>query len=139
MIQLSDRDSLTKLFSDTNDLKTLLPALNGCCFVVNQSIKRILNKALTLKEYAPDLDTDFASAASDLQSMLCRELCASYGDQLLTILTHKDKAQGSKPDSMEEEEWNKIQSKYNSAVEARKNLDNVRYHAFINISEHIKF
>ena len=35
MIQLSDRDSLTKLFSDTTDLKTLLPALNGCCFVVN--------------------------------------------------------------------------------------------------------
>jgi len=40
---------------------------------------------------------------------------------------------------MEEEEWNKIQSKYKSAVEARKNIDNVLYHAFINISERIKF
>ena len=49
MIQLSDRDSLTKLFSDTTNLKNLLPALNGCCFAVNQSMKRILNKALTLK------------------------------------------------------------------------------------------
>ena len=40
--------------------------------------------------------------------MLCKELCASYGDQLVVILENKDKVQGTKPEGMEEEEWNKI-------------------------------
>lgn len=40
---------------------------------------------------------------------------------------------------MNEEEWNKIQNKYNGAVENLKNLDQYLYQAFINISEHIKF
>ena len=116
MVQLANRESLSKLFSDTTDLKDLIPALNGCCFTVNQSLKRILNDAVTLKQYGTDLDTDFAQAASTLQSMLCKELCASYGDQLVAILENKEKAEGSKPDKMEEEEWNKIQSTYNRAL-----------------------
>ena len=60
MVQLANRESLSKLFSDTTDLKDLIPALNGCCFTVNQSLKRILNDAVTLKQYGTDLDTDFA-------------------------------------------------------------------------------
>jgi hypothetical protein len=35
---------------------------------------------------------------------------------LVAILENKERAQGSKPDNMEEEEWNKIQSTYNRAV-----------------------
>jgi hypothetical protein len=139
IVQLTNREALNRLFSDTTDLKNLLPTLNGCCFAVNQSLKRVLNKAVSEKQFGTDLDTDFSQAASALQSMLCRELCAAYGDQLVAILENKDKAQGSKPESMEEEEWNKIRSKYTGAVEGQKNLDNILYHAFINISEHIKF
>ena len=71
--------------------------------------------------------------------MLCKELCASYGDQLVAILENKEKAEGSKPDKMEEEEWNKIQSTYNRALQVQKNIEGILYHAFINISEHLKF
>lgn len=92
-----------------------------------------------MKQYATDLDTDFAQAASALQSMLCKELCASYGNQLVAILENKEKAQGSKPDSMEEEEWNKIQSTYKRAVDVQKNIETILFQAFINISEHLKF
>ena len=94
--------------SDTKNLKELLPTLNSCCFVVNQSLKKVLNKAFNEKAFLEDLDDDFSIAASALQSMLCRELCASYGSQLVVILEYKDKASGSKPESMEDEEWNKI-------------------------------
>lgn len=55
--------------------------------------------------------------------MLCKEMCATYGSQLVAILENKDKASGKKPESMEDSEWNKIQSKYNGAVETRKDLD----------------
>ena len=51
----------------------------------------------------------------------------------------KDKADGKKPDGMEEDEWNKIQNKFHGAFKGKKVLDDVVYHAFINISEHIKF
>jgi len=42
MIRLADKNEMSKLFSDTAELKDLLPALNGCCFVVDQSLKRVL-------------------------------------------------------------------------------------------------
>lgn len=42
MVMLADKSEMSKLFSDTAELKDLLPALNGCCFVVNQSLKRVL-------------------------------------------------------------------------------------------------
>lgn len=139
MLQLANRDELSKLLSDTKDLRELLPTLNSCCFIVNQSLKKVLNRAFKEKVFPDELEDDFAVAAATLQSMLCKELCASYGSQLVTILEYKDKASGKKPDEMEEYEWNRIQSKYNGAVEARADLDKILYHAFINISEHIKF
>ena len=78
--QLSTREQLEKLFAEEDALKAILPTLNGCCFSVNQSLKRVLNKAIEEKSFATDLDSDFAKAASHLQSMLCQELCASYGN-----------------------------------------------------------
>jgi hypothetical protein len=50
--------------------------------------------------------------------MLCRELCASYGDSLYNILANKDKATGKKPDSMKDEEWTALVNKYDRAVSA---------------------
>ena len=35
MDQLANKDAIIKLFSDTTQLKELLPVLNGCCFTVN--------------------------------------------------------------------------------------------------------
>ena len=66
IMQLTNREALNKLFSDPTDLKNLLPTLNGCCFAVNQSLKRVLNKAVDEKQFTTDLDTDFAQAASAL-------------------------------------------------------------------------
>ena len=40
---------------------------------------------------------------------------------------------------MNETDWNKITSKYTQAIESKKALDNIIHHAFINVSEHIKF
>ena len=139
MIQLATKEELAKLFGDSTQLSQLLPALNGCCFVVNQSLKKVLSKAVSEKVYTNDLDADFAQAASSLQSMICQELCAAYGSQLVAILETKSQATGSKPDSMEEEEWNKITNKYNGAKELIKSLEPILFQAFINISEHIKF
>ena len=71
--------------------------------------------------------------------MLCKELCAVYGDQLIAIIDNKTKAEGSRPDDMEEEDWNKITTRYNDAVQGVKNLDKIVYQAFIHIAEHMKF
>ena len=91
--------------------------------MVNQSLKQVLSKAVNEKVYSSDLNTDFAQSASSLQSMICQELCAAYGSQLVIIMENKDKAEGSKPDSMEEEEWNKITNRYTHAKETLKNLE----------------
>jgi len=66
VVQLTNREALNKLFSDVIDPKDLLPTLNGCCFAVNQSLKRVLNKAVSEKQFTTDLDTEFAQAASAL-------------------------------------------------------------------------
>lgn len=42
MVALASKEEMTKLFADPRGLKDLLPALNGCCFTVNQSLKRVL-------------------------------------------------------------------------------------------------
>ena len=71
MDQLSNKDELTKLFGDSTQLSQLLPTLNGCCLMVNQSLKQVLSKAVNEKVYSSDLNTDFAQSASSLQSMIC--------------------------------------------------------------------
>ena len=106
---------------------------------MNQSLKRVLQTAIRQKQFSNDLDNDFSKAASSLQSMICQELCASYGDQLWNIREYKDKATSPKPDSMTDEEYNKAVNSYNGAIEGVKTLDKLVYQAFINISEHIKF
>lgn len=100
----------------------------------------MFSAAINEKKFEIELDSDLAKAAATLQSLMCEELCASYGDQLFNLMEYKDKASPeSKPDSMDEEEWNKIKSTYSGAVKGKKDLDEIVYHAFINISEHIKF
>ena len=106
---------------------------------MNQSLKRVLQTAIRQKQFSNDLDNDFSKAASSLQSMICQELCAAYGDQLWNIREYKDKATNPKPDGMADEEYNKAVNSYNGAIEGVKNLDKLVYPAFINISEHIKF
>ena len=63
MITLASKDELAKLFTDCTQLGDLLPALNGCCFLINQSLKRVLSKAVREKEYSSDLDDKFRQAA----------------------------------------------------------------------------
>ena len=46
MISLANRDEMTKLYSETAKLSHLLPVINGCCLVVNQSLKRVLASAI---------------------------------------------------------------------------------------------
>ena len=55
------------------------------------------------------------------------------------ILEHKDAASGEKPSGVDAEEWNKTVNRYNDAVKAKADLDQLLYQAFINISEHIMF
>ena len=43
MITLASKDELAKLFTDCTQLGDLLPALNGCCFLINQSLKRVFS------------------------------------------------------------------------------------------------
>ena len=38
-------------------------------------------------------------------------------------MENKSQAEGTKPDSMEEEEWNKITNRYTHAKETLKNLE----------------
>ena len=60
MVSLTDKDELTKLYSDTGKLSHLLPVINGCCLVVNQSLKRVLASAIQEKNFAQELDNDFS-------------------------------------------------------------------------------
>lgn len=70
ILQLSDKIPLQRLFSGQSQLKDLLSTLNGCCFTVNQSLKRVLQKAIRQKEFSTDLDNEFSKNTSLLQSML---------------------------------------------------------------------
>jgi len=66
MIQLNNKEALEKLFSDAENLGDFLPTLNSCCFIINQSLKKVLNKAFTQKIFLNDLEDDFGTAASSL-------------------------------------------------------------------------
>ena len=97
MIQLADPEELRRLISNPDQLGNLLPVLNRCCFMINQSFKKTLSAIIKDKSVYPELDNEFAKSASLLQSRLIRELCACYGDQLYTMLDTKEKAM-SMPD-----------------------------------------
>ena len=60
MVKLSDRQQMEKLFSQPDKLDSLLVVLNTCCFVVNQSFKRVLNAAVSEKQFSEELDTAYA-------------------------------------------------------------------------------
>ena len=60
MISLSSKDEMTKLYSETGKLNHLLPVINGCCLVVNQSFKRVLASAVQSKNFAVELDNEFS-------------------------------------------------------------------------------
>lgn len=89
MMKLADEGELRALFAEPGALSDLLLVLNSCCFTVNQQLKGLLSEAITQRVFKTDLDSDFAQAAASLQSKLCRELCASYGDQIFTILHNR--------------------------------------------------
>jgi hypothetical protein len=89
MMKLADEDELRKLFAEPGTLSDLLLVLNSCCFTVNQKLKGLLSDAITQRVFKTDLDSDFAQSAASLQSKLCKELCASYGDQIFTIMHKK--------------------------------------------------
>lgn len=60
MVSLTNKDEMTKLYSDTGKLSHLLPVINGCCLVVNQSFKRVIASATKDKNFAIELDSEFA-------------------------------------------------------------------------------
>ena len=138
MDKLSQPDQLKSLFSNVDNLDLLL-TLNGCCFTVNQSLKSVITAAVKNKTFAGELDSDYAQSAAFLQSALCKELCACYGDKLFVILDLKSKATSPKSSDDSEEDYRKMVNKYNKAIEDKEKLDKIIYQAFINLSEHIQF
>ena len=139
MENLSNKETLHTLFAELSDLSNLTITLNSCCFTVNKSIKSLLTAAIKEKKLSRELDSEFAQAAASFQSEVVKELCASYADQIYFMDDLKNKVQGSKPESMEDSEWNKMKNKYESAVKSHAAMEKIVYQAFIDISEHIKF
>ena len=139
MDKLADENNAKSLFSSKNidELKNFLETLNDCCFQVNQSLKQVITKAVTQKEFASELDTEFAQSAAKLQSTLSKELCGAYGDKVFMIIEHKAKATNKKGEDMTDSEYTSIVNSYESAVEDKDKLDQILYQAFINMSEHI--
>ena len=64
--KLADEDALKSLFKKKDDLGNLLPVLNRCCFLINQSMKRVLTSAIKEKKFEVDLDDQFSKSVSQL-------------------------------------------------------------------------
>ena len=94
MTIISDTEVISRLFSDHSNIGDLLNVLNSSCFTVNQRFKYLLRIAITKKEFQDGLDTEISKASATLQSRLCKELCASYGDQQYVILDIREKVIG---------------------------------------------
>ena len=139
MESLSNAEQLQTLISKLTDPKDFMLTLNICCLTINKSIKELLQEAVQRVNLRTELDSELAKSAANLQSMMVRELCACYGDQIYIMMDLKNKVAGNKPDDIDEAEWNKMKNKYEQAVKTHAMLDEIIYHAFINISEHLKF
>ena len=127
MEALSNKDTLHALFAESSDLSNLTITLNSCCFTVNKSIKSLLTAAIKEKKLSIELDSEFAQAAASFQSEVIKELCASYADQMYIMQDLKNKVQGSKPESMEDSEWNKMKNQYENAVSTHAAMDKIVY------------
>lgn len=68
--QLAERKELKKLFSKTDGLEHVLTTVNGCCFSINQSLKKLFASSIKSKEYQSDKLTEFDHAVARLQSSL---------------------------------------------------------------------